>query len=209
MKKIKEITKKIKFKKILYFGLFLTIITTLFIFYIDNKISSNADGKIYEDVSLIPHKEFALLLGTAKKFMGNPNKFYVARIKATEELYKNHKVDKILISGDKHDDYSEPDDMKKDLVADGIPEDKIILDYKGYSTIKSIRRAENIFKINDYTIVSQKFHCERAIYMAEVKNQKAICFRAEDVNSLIAKKVYIREKLSRLKAWIYLHILKK
>ncbi|MBN2589692.1 MAG: hypothetical protein JXA96_07510 [Sedimentisphaerales bacterium] len=49
--------------------------------------------------------------------------------------------------------------MKEDLVAGGVPPEYITIDYTGFRTLDSIVRAEKIFNLDDYIIVSQPFHC--------------------------------------------------
>jgi SanA protein len=188
-----------------------TLTVGLFIFQIDKNITMNAGGKIFDTASVIPENKTGLLLGTSKRVVGGRiNLFYKARLDAAEELYKLGKIKTILISGDNSTKYySEPQDMKEDLIRRGIPENKIFLDYAGFRTLDSIIRAKKIFDLNKYTIITQKFHCERALYIAQKQNHQAICFRAKDVQGVFGRKVIAREKLARVKAWIDLNILHK
>ena len=63
--------------------------------------------------------------------------------------------------------------------------------------------------MNDYIVVSQKFHCERAIHIASKKGQNVIGFCAQDVTSLLGMKVKIREVFARVKAMIDIYLLNK
>ena len=67
--------------------------------------------------------------------------------------------------------------MKEDLMAAGVPENAIYLDYAGFRTLDSIVRCKEIFGEKDITIISQQFHNERAIYLAESNGMKAIGYR--------------------------------
>lgn len=57
--------------------------------------------------------------------------------------------------------------MKKALIAAGIPDQRIILDYAGLRTLDSVVRAHLIFGLERFTLISQQFHNERAIYLAQ------------------------------------------
>ena len=61
----------------------------------------------------------------------------------------------------------------------GIPEHRIVLDYAGFRTLDSVIRAKEIFGQDELIIISQKFHNERAIYLAEkfdIKRDRRIEF---------------------------------
>lgn len=64
--------------------------------------------------------------------------------------------------------------MKVDLITMGIPEEKIYGDYAGFRTLDSVVRAKEIFGQSEYTIITQKFHLERALYLAHSKGIDAI-----------------------------------
>lgn len=179
------------------------------ILWLNDVMTDEAATDIYTDLSKIPAKKAALVLGTAKYFHGRENYFYTYRIDAAAKLFKSGKVKAIVISGDNGSKtYDEPTDMKEDLIKAGVPEKYITLDYAGFRTLDSIIRAEAIFDLKDYIIVSQKFHLERALYIAKAKGQKAIGFVAKDLkNTLAAKKMKIREYLARTKAFLDLYIL--
>ncbi len=121
------------------------------------------------------------MLGTVKLLAsGRVNLFYLYRINAAVKLYKSGKINFILVSGDNgNKGYDEPTDFKKDLIKRGIPADKIFLDYAGFRTLDSVIRAKEIFGIKLVTIISQKFHNERAIYLAEQNGINAIAYNAK------------------------------
>ena len=117
------------------------------------------------------------------------------------------KIDYILISGDNGTNtYDEPTTMKNDLITKGIPASRIYLDYAGFRTLDSIIRAKEIFTLQKFTIISQKFHNERAIFIAENKGINAIGFNARDVNIHYGLKTQIRERFARVKMIIDLLI---
>ena len=191
-------------KKILkIFGLLL-ILLVLIIFACNIIISSTADGKTFTDISSTTKNRVGLVLGTSNKLTnGSPNPYYTYRIDATKALYNAGKIEFILVSGDNGSIYyNEPDTFKKDLVKAGIPEHVIFLDYAGFRTLDSMFRAKFIFGLDDVTVISQKFHNERAIYIAKQKGLNAIGFNAQDVSTSQGLKVQFREYLARVKVFI-------
>lgn len=118
-------------------------------------------------------------------------------------MYKAGKIEVIVISGDNsRNDYNEPEDMKNELMRHGVPENKIYLDYAGFRTLDSIVRMEKIFGQKSFTVISQKFHNERAIYIAHAQGLHAIGYNAEDVNIYRGFKTQVREKFARVKLFL-------
>lgn len=172
-------------------------------------IVSNANGKAFSEIDSIKYNKVGLLLGTTPQArIGRiTNYFFVSRIDAAERLYKAGKIEKILISGDEHslDGVNEPECMRDSLIARGVPASAIILDGKGYRTICSVVNANKAYGLKSFTIISQKFHNERAIYLAEhlgldVENIQA--YNAEMPQSRRAYLTTIREYFARVKMFI-------
>ena len=164
----------------------------------------NAKDRVYSKVSEVPKNKVGLLLGTSKFLTnGQVNLYYAYRIDAAVALYKAGKIEYILISGDNGSThYDEPTTFKEDLINRGVPEDKIVLDFAGFRTLDSVVRAKEIFGQHSYTIISQKFHNERAIFLADNFNVDAIAFNAKDVDNNYGLKTRVREYFARSKASI-------
>lgn len=125
--------------------------------------------------------------------------YYLYRIQAATYLYFYRKVDYIIVSGDnRNKNYNEPIRMYNDLVEAGIPKERIILDYAGFRTLDSVIRGKEIFGQSQFTIVSQPFHSQRAIYIARKKGIEAIAYNAEDVVNTFSLELVIREIGARL-----------
>lgn len=167
-------------------------------------IRSSAQGKTFSNVEEIPNNRVGLVLGTSKKIRsGAPNRYYTFRIEATVKLYMAGKIDFVLVSGDNGSIYyNEPDTFKKDLIKEGIPEERIFLDHAGFRTLDSMVRAKEIFGLEHVTIISQKFHNERAIYLAERKGLSAIGFNAQDISITGGLNVQFREYFARVKVFL-------
>ncbi len=190
-------------KKVLYIVGALAVLLIVVIFIANAVISSAAAHKVYNDVTSIPENKVGLVLGTSKYLKNsNINWYYQYRINAAAELYHAGKVEFILVSGDnRHRSYNEPQTFKNDLVKKGIPEEKIFLDYAGFRTLDSMVRAKEVFGQENITVISQQFHNERAVYIAEKRGLNAIGFNAKDVNLRSGIKVKTREYLARVKVF--------
>jgi SanA protein len=168
---------------------------------IDLAISVSTNGAIYDDVAAVPPKPVALLLGCSKYFSGYENPFYNHRITAAAELYRAGKVRGILVSGDNSTtSYDEPSDIKADLVAAGVPAEYITLDYAGFRTWDSLVRARDVFGQRSMVIVSQRFHCQRAIFLARRLDLDVVGYAAADVAGQGGRNIRRREILARTKA---------
>nr|WP_278579830.1 ElyC/SanA/YdcF family protein [Bacteroides intestinalis] len=167
-------------------------------------VRHTAKAFIYQNIDSIPQNKAGLLLGTSKLLRsGLPNQYFQNRIQATVDLYKAGKIEVVVISGDNsREGYNEPEDMKSELMLRGIPEDKIYLDYAGFRTLDSVVRMEKIFGQKSFTIISQKFHNQRAIYIAYAKGLQAVGYNAEDVNAYSGFKTQLREKFARVKLFL-------
>jgi len=181
---------------------FLIILLFLVVVFSNYIVVRQTNGKTYDDVTKVPYHKVGLVLGTGKYLKnGQLNSYFVQRINAVAKLYKHHKIDYILVSGDNsRSDYDEPNDFKSALISKGIPEEKIILDYAGFRTLDSVIRAKKVFGQTEITIISQKFHNQRAIFIAENNAMIAVGFNAEDLRGASGLKTHIREYLARLKA---------
>lgn len=172
-------------------------------------VSTNASDRIFDNIKDIPHNKVGLLLATSPITPGGAHNFYFEnRIKAADELYKAGKIDFIIASGG---DYTksqtngcdEPRAILDSLVACGIPADRVILDYEGTRTLNSIAKAKEGYGLDSITLISQKYHNERAIYLADKYGIKAVGYNA--VPSPIRRnriKNTLREYLARVKMFI-------
>ena len=166
-------------------------------------------GKAFSDFDSIKHNKVGLLLGTTPqaRFDRITNYFFIYRIDAAEELYKAGKIEQILISGDENslDGINEPECMRDSLVARGVPASNIILDGKGYRTINSVINANKVYGLKSFTIISQEFHNERALYQAEhlgLDMENIQGYNAKMPKSRRAFLTTIREYFARVKMFI-------
>ena len=176
--------------------------------WIDCHIARVARPFCYDSAASIPANKVGLLLGTSKfTKRGNENQHYRNRIDAAAALFKSGKIEYLLASGDNsRRSYDEPTQMKADLVALGVPADRVVLDYAGFRTLDSIVRAQKIFGQQKITIISQRFHNERAIYLAQSQGMEAVGFNAPDATAFHGFRTKLREKFARVAAFLDLHV---
>lgn len=182
----------------------LSVFAIFFICVANDTIKRSVKSKLFSDVNLIEKNKVGLVLGTSKFLKnGTVNLYFKYRIEATVALFKNKKIEYILISGDNSkEDYNEPFDFKNELIKQGIPEEHIFLDYAGFRTLDSVVRAKAVFGLTNFTLISQQFHNERALYLATKNGINAIAFNAQDVSNKYGIKVKIREYFARTKVFL-------
>ena len=195
---------KKKLFKFIKISIILISIPLFFIFIANISIELSTRGKTYANAEKIPHNKVGLVLGTSKFLKsGSINLYFKYRIEATVKLYKAGKIDFVLVSGDNgNKKYDEPTDFKNELVDNGIPEEKIFLDYAGFRTLDSVVRAKKVFGQNSLTFISQEFHNERAIYLAKKNDIQAVGFNAKDTSGRYGIRVKIREYFARTKVFL-------
>jgi len=177
------------------------ILLLVFIWAVNYIVVRDTKKQLYYSTDNIPKNKVGLLLGTAKykdKARNIVNIYYQTRIDAAAKLFMDGKVDYIIVSGDNSTKYyNEPVCMRDDLIAKGVPANRIILDNAGFRTLDSILRCKDVFGQTKFTIISQAFHNQRAIFIANKKNLETVAFCSADGDDYFEET--IREKLARVK----------
>jgi SanA protein len=194
---------RLSFKRL---SLILSFLLLTAIVFSDLYIGRISDKKVFTNVGSVPDRRVGLVLGTAKFYNGRKNLFYEPRISAAAELFHAGKIRAIIVSGS---GYNETKTMKNDLIRFGVPENRIFSDYAGFRTLDSIVRAEEVFGQRDYTIISQEWHCERAMFISDRYSHDSIAYTADDVGGYWGVKLRIREIFARFKAVLDIYILNK
>ncbi len=189
--------------RVLRWPILLGSLVLLAIFIGEVRIDHYAADRLYSDVAQIPQNPVGLLLGTsAEGRSGNPNPYFTNRIAAAAALYKAGKVEHLLITGDNgQSSYNEPMDMRRALMEAGVDSADITLDFAGFDTFDSVVRAQKIFGQQHMTVISQRFHNERALWIARAFGIEAIGFNAADPIRRPTRWSWIRERGARLKMW--------
>ena len=192
-------TKTLIKRVVLSLSAFLLLVVA-FTIYANVRVENAAEKRLYATVDSVPHNKVALLLGTNPlNRWGRPNSYFTNRINTAAELYHAGKVDFIIASGDNHTKlYDEPTAMRDSLIAHGVPENRIILDFAGFRTLDSVVRAKEVFGCDSLTIISQADHNARALYLAEANGMEAVAISAPlRAGRWVRTRLALREWLAR------------
>ncbi len=166
-------------------------------------IIKTTNGSITNSPTLLPTSGTVLVLGTAPlRKNGEPNPYFHHRLEAIWRIWQTHHYNKIILSG-----YGQETKAMRHLLVDkGIPTEIIREDSMGKRTMASMSRLKEIFQLNECIVVSQRFHCQRAIFLARALGIKAVGFAAQDVHNNKTWLIQLREWLAKVKA--YLEVMK-
>lgn len=142
-------------------GLLMVLVTNLVVLL-------KSEGEIWSHPGDARHAEVAIVPGALVNADGTMSMMLADRVEQAAALYKEGKVDKILVSGD-HGQwvYDEPTTMRRALMADGVPASVIYTDHAGFNTHATMERAREIFGVTDAIIVTQGFHMKRSLFLAD------------------------------------------
>ena len=153
---------------ILFVGIGLALLAVLAVGAAELCTYCAAEGRCHDKAADCPSGGVGLVLGCARYLgPGRPNFYFTGRMQAAAELWRSGKVRCLIVSGDnRFRCYNEPREMRRALVALGVPSDRIVCDYAGLCTYDSVVRAHRIFGAQQLVIVSQPEHAARAVAIA-------------------------------------------
>ena len=188
-----------------------TIIITLIIVVALSWIYFSTKEAIYSEISELPYNRVGLIPGCNKYISnGNINYFYVERIESGAKLFREGKIDYILVSGDNAlASYDEPREMKKSLIEAGVPKENIVADYAGFRTLDTIVRAKEVFLLTELTFISQNFQNQRGVFIGNNRGIDIIAYDVEPIGTKYAYKTQVREIFAKIKMLLDLYILNK
>jgi SanA protein len=143
-------------------------------------VINSTDAYVFKDWALLPFNDVGLVLGTSKYMQsGKPSPEFRGRIAAAAELYHNGKVKHLIVSGANPDQtYNEPRHMYRELVAAGVPDTAITMDFAGFRTFDSVVRAQAVFGLRRFTVVTQKYHSYRAVFLGRKMGVEVVAYLA-------------------------------
>lgn len=175
-------------------------LTPLFVLLVSNLIIRiSAESYLFDSPEEIPYNRVGLVLGTSHRVInGGPNPYFHNRMQAAAHLYHSKKVSYLIVSGDNRTRYyNEPLQMKQALISLGVPDEVIYSDHAGLRTLDSVIRAKKVFGQDSITVISQRFHNQRAVYIALRQQMEVSAFNAHDVPRNKTDKTRIREWLAK------------
>ncbi len=143
-------------------------------------VINSTDSLLYKDTSLLPDNEVGLVLGCSPFISsGKPNPQFRGRMQAAADLYRLGKVKRLILSGANPDSrYNEPKKMREALLELGVPSEAMVLDFAGDSTYESVTRSRLVFNLTSVTVVTQKYHAYRALFLARKVGVRAVAYQA-------------------------------
>ena len=198
------------FSRITKIGALTCMVLVAILLAINFWIVNSTVDKIHYTTELVPKDRVGLILGTSKRTIeGHNNLYFDQRIDAAARLFKLGLISKIIVSGDNRTQfYNEPKDMLNALTAKGIPEGVVVLDPEGISTLDSVVRSRWVYGSEKILIITQDFHCYRALFIANHFGIDAHAYSADEKGKL-SSTLATREVLARIKAVFDLYISKE
>ncbi len=138
-----------------------------------------------------------------------PRPLVQERLDAGAKLYKDKKVQKLIVSGDNRvKAYNEPEVMKKYLVQkQGISSKDVIEDFAGRSTYETCERTRKVFDVTAAIFVSESAHLPRVIYTCRSFGIEAYGFASDgQAAGRLQLSQRFREVLARTKASLNIYV---
>lgn len=165
-----------------------------------------ARGRVVDVAEIPPGAPTTLIVLGAKASDDEPGVYLRNRLDVAVDLYRNGQVDRILNSGNDHDDAgNEVRVMRSYLEARGVPSTAIVDDPVGMNTAATCRRAAAEYGVERALIVTQNFHIGRAVGLCDAEGIDVIGVIApcDDCSILSRARNYVREAvLSRPRAML-------
>jgi len=198
-----------KTKKIIKLLIYASLLGIIVILGINLLVKSQTDPVIFSREKDTPGSKVAIIFGAGIN-NNKPSKYLKDRLDAGIELYKNNKIDKILLSGDNgSDEHDELTVMKLYCYQHGVDTNKIYLDYAGFDSYSTLYRSKYIFNIDTAILVSQKYHLNRCINIGNKLGVKSYGFAADKGTYQGYKYASFREYFALVKSIIDLMIGRK
>lgn len=168
-----------KTKKIIKLLIYASLLGIIAVLGINLLVKSQTDPVIFSKEKDTPKTKVAIIFGAGIN-NNKPSKYLKDRLDAGIKLYKNNKIDKILLSGDNGSDaHDELTVMKIYCYEHGVDTNKIYLDYAGFDSYSTLYRSKYIFKVDTAILVSQKYHLNRCINIGNKLGVKSYGFAAD------------------------------
>ena len=160
-------------------------------------------GDRHSTAGQTPARSVAIVFGAGLRRDGTPSPFLAQRLDLAVDLYEQHKVRALLVTGDNsRTSHDEPTSMKAYLVQHGVPAVDVVVDDAGFSTYDSCYRAKAVFGVKDAVVVSQGYHLPRAVFTCRRLGIDAVGLGGSELSAHTSDTVRYtaREVLSSVKA---------
>ena len=189
---------------VLLAGLFVATCRLIVILSTKDRIRTYEDA--VEEVSKEGKFDAIIVLGASVWRNRTPSPILQARLDTAAELYNLGLAEKILVTGDyRLGEYGETDVMQEYLTEQkGIPADRILCDFKGFSTYESMVRSATEFGVERAIVVTQHYHLYRAMYIANAHGVDIRGVIAENAGDFFQRVRWtVREWMASIKDMFY------
>lgn len=128
-------------------------------------VESHARGRVFA-VKSAPQAPVALVFGAGLAAPGEPSPVLAERLATAVALFREGKVQRLLLSGKSSRYHDEIRAMRRYVLANGVPESAVMGDGQGFTTHDSCVRAHDAFGVDRAILVTQRFHLARALFIA-------------------------------------------
>ena len=175
-------------------------------------VVGSTQSRVVDAPDQLPGNAVGLVLGTSPRAPGgSDNAHFAGRMDAAAALFASGKVKHLLLSGaNPSTRYNEPKAMAAALKQRGVPADAITLDFAGFRTLDSLVRARAVFELGQLTIITQRYHGYRAVFIAQRQGIDATAFAAPTNPAVVqSRRTEVREVFARVKAVLDLFLTRK
>lgn len=170
-------------------------------------IPATASDLIVDRPEDAPSAPVAIVLGARVWEGGTPSAMLADRLETAIRLYHLGKVEKLLLSGDHgQKEYDEVNAMLAYVRDRGVPDEDVFTDHAGFSTYDTMYRARDVFAVTSALVVTQRFHLERAVYIAHELGLDVVGVPADIQPYIGEARFALRDWLARVKAFFQLHV---
>lgn len=199
--KIKKASeKRLKSKKVKVILSVSIIFATLFVavFGLNWYVMLSTRKNILDDQAVLDKKSDAILVLGCGVVGSSPSLMLRDRLDAAIKLYEKGVSQKLIMSGDHGSDvYNEVGVMKLYAIKNGVAARDIFMDHAGFSTYESLYRAKEVFGCKKITVVTQKYHLYRALYLGRSLDLSVYGYSADTVRYMGQSYRDLREILAR------------
>jgi SanA protein len=161
-----------------------------------NVIVLRAGAGASADPSAVPRADAALVLGAGVWSGGRSTPALRERLLAGAELMRAGRVPRLVLSGGPE----EVAVMRTELLDLGLDPQTLVSDPAGMSTLASVHNAAARLGLRSVTVVTQRFHIARALWLARSRGLRAHGLVADGLVPYAPRDGGAREILARAKA---------
>ncbi len=179
------------------------LIVLFLLILIVGKVQNKYKDQIFTVENTPSGYDSAVVFGAGLRSKGTPGLILADRVYKSIELYRDGKVKNILMSGDNQSpNHNEVQAMKNAALNEGVPENIILMDHAGLSTIQSCLNLKNELHLQKVVLVTQAYHLPRALYDCNEIGVEAIGVAADEKPYPGAFSRKVREWFASVRDWV-------